>query len=102
MAAYLIARTKLTDIDSPADATGSLAEYFAKAPACVEDGGGKFIVRGGQSEVLEGEDRFSPCMIVQFDSYDEARQWYFSEEYTRLKALRMGHADVDVLLVDGC
>ncbi len=99
-AAYIIARAVFRGLDDPAEATGALAEYFAETPKSIAEFGGEFVVRGGRSQLLEGQDRFSPCMILKFPDYDTALNWYNSEQYTRLKKLRQGHGDVDVLLTE--
>jgi uncharacterized protein (DUF1330 family) len=99
-AAYIIARAIFPGVDDPAKATGPLAEYFAGAPKSVANFGGEYVVRGGRSQLLEGLDHFSPCIILKFPSYEAALNWYNSNEYTRLKKLRQGHADIDVFLIE--
>jgi uncharacterized protein (DUF1330 family) len=99
--AYVLARVTLRGIDHPAQATGPLAEYFASAPASVTDFGGEFVIRDGKFQVLEGKDCFSRLIVVRFKNYDTALEWYNSDAYTRLRALRADGADMDIILIDG-
>ncbi len=101
MAAYVLARVALRDIDDPRDATGPLAAYFADAPKSVAAHGGEFVIRGGKSQVLEGADPFSRLIVVRFPDYDTALSWYNSAEYARLRTLRAEGAVMDILLIDG-
>jgi uncharacterized protein (DUF1330 family) len=90
---YIISRV---DIKDPA-AYAKYAEASTKAIAAY---GGKPLARGGKSEALEGPGR-KRNVILEFDSYDSARTYYFSAEYQAAKALREGAADMEILLVEG-
>jgi uncharacterized protein (DUF1330 family) len=98
--AYVIAHISLRGIDSPAQARGPLAEYFASAPKSVADFGGEFVVRNGRSQILEGKDHFSRCIVLKFPNYETAINWYKSDEYTRLKKMRSEYADMDIFLIE--
>ena len=62
--------------------------------------GARFLVRGGASEQQEGRMR-SRHVIIEFKDYATALACYRSPEYAAAKAKRAGHADVDLLVVEG-
>jgi uncharacterized protein (DUF1330 family) len=94
MSAYLI-----VDIDIH-DAAG-LEEYRKHVPATVTKYGGRFIVRGGKFEQLEGEWQPKRLVLLEFPSVEQARRWYDSEEYRPLKAMRLKASDSNLILVEG-
>src|SRR6266478_858406 len=56
-------------------------EYKKLAGATVEKYGGKYIVRGGKTEVLEGDWKPKRIVVLQFNSAERAREWLNCEEY---------------------
>ena len=94
MAAYLIVDIEVTD---PA----IFAEYRQQVPATVEKYGGKFVVRGGNFEVLEGNWHPKRVVVIEFPSMEQAKRWYDSEEYRGPKAVRLKSSKGSLVLVDG-
>ena len=94
MPAYFIVDNEVTD---PA----GFEEYRKQVPSTVERYGGKFLVRGGQVQTLEGDWRPKRVVVTEFPSIAQARRWYDSEEYRALKALRLRTARGSVVLVEG-
>jgi uncharacterized protein (DUF1330 family) len=94
MAAYIVVDIDVHD--APA-----LEEYRRRVPATVEKYGGRFIVRGGQFQVLEGGWQPKRLVLVEFPSSEQARRWYDSEEYRPLKAMRLKASTGNLILVDG-
>ena len=93
MAGYVIANVVWKDPES-------LAVYKRLMPSSVEKYGGRFLVRGGDVEVLEGE--WSPALVViEFPTVDQAKQWYSSEEYRPALEIRQRAADNELLIVEG-
>jgi uncharacterized protein (DUF1330 family) len=93
MAGYVIANVVWKDSES-------LAVYKRLMPSSVEKYGGRFLVRGGAVEVLEGE--WSPALVViEFPTVEQARQWYSSEEYRPALEIRQRAADNELLIVEG-
>jgi uncharacterized protein (DUF1330 family) len=90
---YIISRV---DIADPA-AYSKYAEASTKAIAAH---GGKPLARGGRSEGLEGPAR-KRNVILEFDSYEAARAYYFSAEYQAARKLREGAAEIEMVLVEG-
>ena len=90
---YIIARINVTD---PA----AYAEYAKDATEAIRKHGGTPLVRGGKFETLEGEAR-PRNVVIEFESYDKAREYYFSAEYQAAQATRRGKALADLVLVEG-
>jgi uncharacterized protein (DUF1330 family) len=94
MPAYIIVEI---DIHDP---TG-YGEYKKLAGATVEKYGGKYIVRGGKAEVLEGEWIPKRIVVLQFESTDRAKQWLNCEEYREPRKMRHRTAKTNMILVEG-
>lgn len=95
MTAYLIANIPFSD--SPAART-----YRERVPAVIAAYGGRYVVRGGPIEVLEGrpmDDR--RIVVVAFPDRDTARRFYHSPEYQEIIALRQEETGGDLVVVDG-
>jgi uncharacterized protein (DUF1330 family) len=95
MTAYAIVRVTVTDPER-------YAGYMALSPRAVEANGGRFIVRGGDSEVLEGEAEDRRLVVVEFPSMEAARTFYDSPEYREARAAREGAAEMQMVIVEGC
>ena len=76
MAAYVIVETDVTDPEA-------YERYKAASPGAVAAGGGRFLVRGGAMDVLEGDWRPPRLVILEFEDLAAARRWYDSEIYGR-------------------
>jgi uncharacterized protein (DUF1330 family) len=61
----------------------------------------RFIVRGGATEVLEGDRVPNRTVVLEFASADAARAWYHSPEYTAARAARANAARGSFILVEG-
>lgn len=76
-------------------------DYKAMVPPSLEAYGGRFIVRGGKVETLEGDWAPKRFVIVQFPSVERAKAWWDSEEYADAKALRQATAKTQMIVVQG-
>ena len=76
-------------------------EYAERIPATVEAYGGRYLVRGGEVEVFEGDWTPTRLIVIEFPSFEQAKRWYDSEEYEPLKALRADAGEVEGVLVQG-
>jgi uncharacterized protein (DUF1330 family) len=94
MPAYFIVDNEVTD-------SAGFEEYRQRVPATVEQYGGRFLVRGGHIQTLEGDWKPKRIVVTQFPSIEQARRWYDSEEYRALKAIRSRSARGSVVLVEG-
>lgn len=90
---YWLARVNITDPDK-------YKEYVAQNGVAFAKYGGRFVVRGGQSEVRCGPEH-QRLIVLEFDSYDQARACYDSEEYQRIVPIRDAGAQVDLVIVEG-
>jgi len=63
--------------------------------------GGRFLVRGGAQEVVEGKVR-ARTVVLEFPSYPVALDCYRSADYQAAAALRKGKADFDLIIIEGC
>ena len=95
MPAYVIAYAG--DFRDPA----ALEEYRRRNTDAVANHGGRFIVRGGAVEVLEGPWPWERCVVMEFPDAGAARAWHSSEEYAPLKAMRQAASDTQIILVEG-
>jgi uncharacterized protein (DUF1330 family) len=94
MAAYVIANVSVKD-------AALFEEYRKRVPDTIARHGGKYLVRGGKHQTLEGVWEPSRLVVLEFPSLGQARRWYDSEDYREHKALRMNSAVTDVVLVEG-
>jgi uncharacterized protein (DUF1330 family) len=90
---YIIANMDVTNPDQYAD-------YRALAPAVIEAYGGKYLVRGGQSETLEGAFH-ARTVVLEFPSFEAAKTFYHSAEYEAARQVREGAARVNLMVVEG-
>jgi uncharacterized protein (DUF1330 family) len=75
--------------------------YKSLAAPTVAQYGGRYLVRGGRAEQLEGEGQPQRVVVLEFPTYDRAKQWWESEEYAPAKALRHESASTEMVLVEG-
>ena len=94
MPAYFIVDNEGTD-------SAGFEEYRKQVPITVEQYGGRFLVRGGQIQTLEGDWKPTRIVVTEFPGIEQARRWYDSKEYRPLKALRSRSARGSVVLVEG-
>jgi len=78
----------------------SYKEYVEKDTPILAALGGRFVIRGGQSEVVEGE-ALSRHILIEFDSYELARKAYHDPEYQVVANIRRRNADSVIILVEG-
>ena len=76
-------------------------EYKALAPASIARYKGRYAVRGGTTEALEGDWNPQRFVILEFPTAQAARDWWNSPEYTKARKIRQRCADARMLLVDG-
>ena len=94
MAAYVIARVKVSDPDQ-------YDKYKLLTPAAIEAHGGKFIVRGGDHEILEGAADERRIVVLEFATMDDARAFYDSPAYVEARSVRSGATEMEMVLVPG-
>jgi uncharacterized protein (DUF1330 family) len=94
MSAYVIVEVSITDpIEYEA--------YKKLTPAAIAAFDGKFVVRGAQTETLEGNWQPERIVVLEFPSVERAKEWWNSEEYAPAKAIRQRAATTKMLVVEG-
>ena len=94
MSAYIVVQINVTD---PA----TYERYKELAPPSISKYGGRYIVRGGRSEILEGGWQPSRLVILEFPDMERAKAWWASPEYAEAKALRIEASDSEMLVIEG-
>ena len=94
MAAYLIADVEVTN---PA----GYEDYRAKVPAIIAAYGGRYLVRGGTCEVLEGGGQPRRRVVLEFPTMAQLKAFWESPEYRPLRAVRERNADSHIVAVEG-
>jgi uncharacterized protein (DUF1330 family) len=94
MPAYVIADVQVTD-------TAAYEPYRPLAAASIARFGGRFMVRGGPVELLEGEPQPERIVVIEFADTETARRWYRSEEYQRALKIRQTASRGRLFLVEG-
>jgi uncharacterized protein (DUF1330 family) len=94
MPAYIIVDIEVHD-------TAVYDEYRKVVGATLQKYDGKFVVRGGKTEVLEGNWNPKRVVVLEFENVARAKEWYDSEEYKVPKQMRMKASKGNLLLVEG-
>jgi uncharacterized protein (DUF1330 family) len=76
-------------------------EYKRLTPGSLVPFGGRFVVRGGKSETLEGTWAPRRLVILEFPTVERAREWWSSDVYRPAKALRQSSSHTEMILVEG-
>ena len=93
--AYVIASVHVTN-------TTEFEKYRLQVPSVTESYGGKYLARGGKKQTLEGEPFIgNRIIIVEFENYEQALKWYYSNEYSQLVKLRQAGSNGTLLVVEG-
>jgi uncharacterized protein (DUF1330 family) len=94
MLGYAIFNIKVTN---PED----YKQYLQNVTAIAEKFGGKYIVRGGESTVIEGNWAYPRTVVIQFPSYEKGLEWYYSDEYKPIRQIRLDHALTNAIIIQG-
>jgi uncharacterized protein (DUF1330 family) len=94
MPAYVIADIDITD-------PKAYEEYRSRVPATIAQYGGKYIVRGGKIDSLEGGWAPKRMAVLEFPSLEQAQKWYRSAEYAPLIKIRQKASRGRMVLVEG-
>ncbi len=95
ISAYLLVEMQITNPEQ-------YRQYMAEAPAVVKAFGGEYLVRGGKHESLEGGWTPHRVAILRFPSFEQAKAFYDSPQYTEVRAKRAGAVEYfNSVLVEG-
>ena len=76
-------------------------EYVEKVKPIAEKFGGEYIVRGGETTIVEGNWTYPRTVVIKFPSYEKAVEWYNSEEYQPVKKIRLHNAVSNGIIIKG-
>lgn len=94
MKAYVIVNVSISDPERYND-------YIRAATPTVAAHGGRYVVRGGRAEKLEGDVSVNRIVVLEFPGYAEAKGWYESPEYQAALAIRQSCSTATLILVEG-
>jgi uncharacterized protein (DUF1330 family) len=94
MTAYVIADIDVHDQEA-------YREYMALVPASLQPYGGRFLVRGGIHQTLDGEWQPQRLVVIEFPTADDARRWHQSQDYQAAMAIRHRTSTGSLVLVEG-
>ncbi|OUV02663.1 MAG: hypothetical protein CBC42_07815 [Betaproteobacteria bacterium TMED82] len=92
--AYIVGNNTITN-------TQGYKEYAEKVPQTLVEFGGKFLARGGDTLVLDGDPSGTRNVIIEFPSIESAKAWYFSKPYQEIVAGRLRNAEGYLMIVEG-
>ena len=76
-------------------------EFMEQVTATVEGHGGKFVARGGDLDIVEGDWKPQRIAILRFDSVERAKEWLSSHGYTALEDMRTKSSNINMVVVEG-
>ncbi|RWE71645.1 DUF1330 domain-containing protein [Mesorhizobium sp.] len=94
MPAYIISDVTIRDREA-------FEAYRTRAAASIAAHGGRYLVRGGDVETLEGNWQPGPLIVVEFPDIETARRWYRSDEYAAALEVRDAALSRNLILVEG-
>jgi uncharacterized protein (DUF1330 family) len=94
MAAYVVAEVEITN-------PSGYENYQPLAGASVAQYGGRFVVRGGKAERIEGSGPAPRLVVIEFPDVEAAKRWYNSPEYQSALPVRLANSKGQVFIVEG-
>jgi uncharacterized protein (DUF1330 family) len=94
MSAYVVVQVEVED-------PVRYEDYKPMVPPSLQPYGGRFVVRGGKVQTLEGDWAPKRFVMVEFPSVEKAKAWWASEEYKDAKALRQATSKTQMIVVEG-
>ncbi len=91
---YLIAELEVTNL-------AGYEDYRRQAPPTIAAYGGRYVVRGGEAKLLEGDADPGRMVVVEFDSHERAMAWYNSPEYQAILPHRLNNCRSRAIIVAG-
>jgi len=94
MAGYVIVDDQITD-------EAVFAEFRERVGVTVEAFGGRFLVRGGEIEVFDGDWQPDRIVVIEFESVERAKEWLNSPEFAGIREIGIRSANASVIIVQG-
>ncbi len=91
---YVVAQISVTEPET-------YKSYVAQVGATVEKFGGEYIIRGGQSENVEGTPPGERTVVIRFPTYQAAQDWYHSDDYADVGAIRRSASTGVMTIIEG-
>lgn len=91
---YLVGHINVTDLET-------YKTYQAQVPDIIKAAGGRYLIRGGDSEAVEGEMPGARTVVLEFDTLSQAKAFYHSEAYAKIIGIRHEAASGSMVLVEG-
>jgi uncharacterized protein (DUF1330 family) len=92
--AYVLVDIEITDPET-------YKEYVGQVQPSIDAYGGRFLVRGGTAENVEGDWQPGRIVVLEFDSLQRAKEWWASKAYSGPKALRQRSSVTRMIVVEG-
>jgi uncharacterized protein (DUF1330 family) len=84
-----------------ADKDGYAKEFIPPAAKAIEEGGGKYVVRGGKTTSFQGTPPASRVVVLQFESMDKAQAWWDSPGRKNSQLIGDKYATFRIFAVEG-
>ena len=94
MAGYFIVQINVTNKEN-------YKKYIEKVTPIVKKFGGEYIIRGGQSENIEGKWSYERTVVLKFPTYNMVKEWHESEEYKPIKNIRLNNSECNAIIIEG-
>ena len=94
MSAYVVVQVEVHDSER-------YERYKEMVPPTLEAYGGRFLVRGGATQTVEGSWSPPRLVVLEFDSIEQAKAWWGSEEYREAKQLRQETTHTEMIIAQG-
>ena len=94
MAGYVIVQAEIFDLER-------FKKYLSESPATISKYGGKYLARAGETIQFEGEEDNRRLVIIEFPSLEKAKEWYYSDDYQKIKRYRKGAATGKLIAIEG-
>ena len=91
---YIIARVRVDDMEM-------YSKYTAQTPDAAAKFGGKFLVRNGKREAVEGPEEERRVVVIEYPTFEAARDFYYSDEYQEIVKIRHAASEGEMLLIEG-
>ena len=94
MPAYFVVELEITN-------STAMEPYRAAVPATIAQYGGRFLTRGGATELVEGGPEPKRIVILEFPDAAAVRRWYDSPEYQKILPMRLANSTGRAFIVEG-
>ena len=94
MSGYLIAQLYVKNLDL-------YKNYIEKVTPLVKKCGGEYIVRSGKYKIVQGKWEYPRNVIIKFPSYQDALDFYKSDEYGPIKKIREDNSNGNIIIIEG-